>query len=224
MPAKRKTFKRKKVGAARRPNVRGIANITRSVLSIQAVPDRMNVKLAYSDIQQMTSTATANTFIVRGNSCFDPDFTGAGHQPRAYDQWAAFYNSYVVLSSTLELVPVCLTASVIVALYPKTDTTADVSVKTVLERPRMKYRTLQAGGNPSTRFTSTSSSMAILGIDKTEIFDDQYSAGTTGNPTQQWFWSVTTQHPDVASTALVSLVWKITYNVMFFNRKVLAQS
>ncbi len=34
----------------------------------------------------------------RVNSAYDPDYTGTGHQPLGFDQWAQFYNHYVVES------------------------------------------------------------------------------------------------------------------------------
>jgi hypothetical protein len=41
------------------------------------------------------------------NSIFDPDYTSTGHQPLTHDQWALFYNHYVVtnVSATLRFSP-----------------------------------------------------------------------------------------------------------------------
>jgi len=39
--------------------------------------------------------------IFRMNSAFDPDFTGTGHQPLYFDQFAAVYGQYTVLSAKL---------------------------------------------------------------------------------------------------------------------------
>lgn len=37
------------------------------------------------------------------NSLYDPDITGAGHQPRYFDQWGGFYDRYRVNGAKLEL-------------------------------------------------------------------------------------------------------------------------
>lgn len=42
------------------------------------------------------------TYVLRANSIYDPDYTGLGHQPLGYDQLAALYNHYTVLSSTVK--------------------------------------------------------------------------------------------------------------------------
>lgn len=39
----------------------------------------------------------------RLNSVYDPDLSGTGNQPVGFDQWAAFYNKYRVLSTDVEI-------------------------------------------------------------------------------------------------------------------------
>lgn len=67
--------------------------------SLQGLPQRVYVKLPYFDTGTIASAATisflAQQFRLR--SCFDPDLTGVGHQPRGFDQWvAAGYTHYRV--------------------------------------------------------------------------------------------------------------------------------
>lgn len=57
------------------------------------------VKLRYVTSQSMDApinSTAVHTF--RANSLYDPDYTILGHQPMGFDQWAAFYNKYVVVS------------------------------------------------------------------------------------------------------------------------------
>jgi hypothetical protein len=44
-----------------------------------------------------------NTHQFRLNSAYDPDLTATGHQPLGFDQWASFYNHYVVDRVTWEM-------------------------------------------------------------------------------------------------------------------------
>ena len=61
-------------------------------------PDVMQVQLTYSRSGAFTGAAPRSN-VFRGNSCFDPDFSGVGAQPRGFDQWKAFYRRYRVIAS-----------------------------------------------------------------------------------------------------------------------------
>lgn len=224
MPIRRSYSYKKRPAHRKRMHRASKPAISRTQLSLRAVPDRMTVKLSYGDILTSSTTTAATNLTIRGNGPFDPDFTAAGHQPRGFDEWSAFYDSYTVVSSKLELVPICTNGSLIIAAYPTNTTGGPATVVTALERPRMKYRTLQNLGNPSTKIVLNHSTQQILGIAKTEKFDGDYSAAVTSNPPQQWYYVVSRQHPDATTASTSSLIWKITYEVVFYNRKLLSQS
>jgi len=61
-------------------------------------PASRRVKLAYCESATLTSAFGAQAKSqFRLNGCFDPWYTSTGHQPMGFDQWALFYNHYVVL-------------------------------------------------------------------------------------------------------------------------------
>lgn len=65
-------------------------------------PNSIITKIRYCDVQALTSTIGAVTsYIYRANGIFDPDYTGAGHQPMWRDNFAAVYDNYTVLGSTI---------------------------------------------------------------------------------------------------------------------------
>lgn len=69
-------------------------------------PDRMSVKLLYSDVKTLALGAGGSSQTVfRLNSIFDPDFTGVGHQPRGHDELALMYRRYYVTGCKYEIVP-----------------------------------------------------------------------------------------------------------------------
>jgi hypothetical protein len=39
----------------------------------------------------------------RANSIYDPNLTGAGHQPLGHDQWQTFYDRYTVIGSKINI-------------------------------------------------------------------------------------------------------------------------
>lgn len=64
------------------------------------------VRLTYADNYRhdITQNGTAGpTQIFRMNSIFDPDYTGAGHQPHLRDLWASQYEYYTVLSCEYQI-------------------------------------------------------------------------------------------------------------------------
>lgn len=69
-----------------------------SLMASSVRPDRLLVKLPYSDFYtvNMVAPSTGKTQVWNLNSIYDPDRTGVGHQPLGYDQWAGFYNKYRV--------------------------------------------------------------------------------------------------------------------------------
>lgn len=64
----------------------------------QPVPDTMTTSLVYESNYATTITSINNLshYTYRLSSVFDPDYTAVGHQPLGFDQWANFYERYVV--------------------------------------------------------------------------------------------------------------------------------
>lgn len=66
-------------------------------------PKTTAVKLRYVDNIELNPTAgviASHSF--RANGIYDPDLTGVGHQPLAFDQWSAFYNHYTVVGAKIK--------------------------------------------------------------------------------------------------------------------------
>jgi hypothetical protein len=63
--------------------------------AVTGFPDRLTVSLKYSDIKTFSGiTPSAQVWYL--NSAYDPDGTGAGHQPSYFDRYAAVYGKYLV--------------------------------------------------------------------------------------------------------------------------------
>lgn len=87
----------------RRKNYRKKNQLYKIPKQMGAFSNYQIVNLRYGTQFTLDSTAigTYGNYYFRANSCFDPDDSSVGHQPRGFDQWAAFYDNYVVLGSKI---------------------------------------------------------------------------------------------------------------------------
>ena len=102
MPAKRKAFplvRNKAVYKKHRP-----ARVPRNVVA-RPFPARKTVKLTYCEVLTLNPVTgyDVTSYAFRCNSIFDPNITGAGHQPYAHDTYQSMYTHYSVKSSTIDI-------------------------------------------------------------------------------------------------------------------------
>lgn len=87
-------------GYGRRRSLR----ITTKKFRTQAVADAVWVKLKYQAFTLIPVTGTTPGILrFRGNSIYDPNQSGTGTQPLAFDQWAAFYKQFYVAASKIKI-------------------------------------------------------------------------------------------------------------------------
>lgn len=66
-------------------------------------PNKLRLKLQYVDNAEIayimnSGSAFEASYVYRGNSIYDPDLTGTGHQPYGVDELYTWYNTYTVFS------------------------------------------------------------------------------------------------------------------------------
>lgn len=129
--------------------------------------NKTTAKLRYvDDISLGVDIAGITNHVFRANSCFDPDFTGVGHQPLMFDEYALLYDQYRVLSSTIKVTPVPVdNGNHIPSLYgvfrdPDTDLTYTQGTA-IIEDQRNKggwafsgFNSYVSGKNQTTRMTT----------------------------------------------------------------------
>lgn len=150
---KRKTYKRKSY-RRRRSNLQrsGPGNIMAiAPVSNLGFPKNKIVRMRFAEGQLLTvnAGATYGEAHYHASSIYDPLTAAGGRQPLGYDQWAAFYNHYVVLGSTITV-----TASHIVGLpvraivfgcYLDDDTAAAADWTPIVESGRCAWTVLNPG-------------------------------------------------------------------------------
>lgn len=178
----RKRTKKRKPPAASKVIVRGP----------WIMPDTLFTKLPYTETFNL-SAVSYNDSIFRGNSIYDPYFSGAGHQPLAYDQLTALYNMYTVMGckATLTVIPTSSGVSqsdVQMSILASNDSGGLISYDLVSETP---YNKTKYVGNASTGPKTISSfyrTSKILGVSKRKIMDDdQFSAVYNTNPAHNYY-------------------------------------
>lgn len=192
-------------------------------------PDETQVKLKYQ-WENLVNTVAPNQYYLqtfRGNSMYDPDFSGLGNQPIGFDQWAYLYKNYRVNGCAIRATFMNFTSADADAIapyelyiVPLTDTTLSFPTSGALE------------GFPSTRKTliAPSSGSANLRTVKhyhttrkmfpsTGIKDANFSAAIGANSSSQWYFHVLLRNCLGASYGCYGyLKVEITYYASLWNR------
>jgi len=188
--------------------------------NLRVFPKQMRQTLKYvttynQALGAVSGAATSAQF--RANSLFDPDVALGGHQPYGYDQLAAMYQKYVVVSSS------CVVTLNIGSLATYSgefgvnvaDTTAPSTNRDTLMESQ--YSTWK-------NFISTNGPLSVkLNFDAAKYFDvkdlqesDDIIAAVSANPTRQAYFNVWAA-PDsglIANTVYITVA--ISYDVLFF--------
>lgn len=191
-------------------------------LSKQIVPRQHTTKLVYTTKFVMNqTTGTVWTYAYRGNSLYDPDYTGVGHQPRGYDQLAALYKGYRVNGCKLELMGVSPATGdggcMEIVAFPTVevnDLTAE-DPEYLAELPGASMMILNQG--ESKKVTLYNSTASALGITKQKARnDDIYTASVGYNPSIVWYYQLLAQVSDESTTMDAFLYLKLTYYVTWY--------
>lgn len=191
-------------------------------------PDIMRVCLPYFQRGNVAGTGITD-IVFRGNSCFDPDFTGVGAQPIGFDVWAGFYRRYRVIGSHITVYANSLDAADALAMFvvPLNTNTALTSPEQLCEQQDAKKMILglQTGDSRYvlTHYMETSK---MMGIAKNAYRNEfELSAPIGNNPTREWYWHCGLF--DVSSLLDLQnadFMFEVKYYVEFFDKETLVRS
>ncbi len=195
--------------------------IDRGIIAIAA--HTKTVTLIYSDTQVIDPTSSIATHIWSANGCFDPDITGAGHQPAGFDEYMNFYDHYQVMSSKIVAKVIApetaATANQIWAtLYLSDNTNATGSQQRVIENGLCSWSVLGSG----TRGTG------VMNLTNSFVHDKFFSrrkgdnsiGNSATNPVDGAFYMVSLTAADGGATSnTVRVVVEIQYTVRFTERR-----
>lgn len=155
--------------------------------------------------------------VFRANSCYDPDYTGAGVQPYGWDNWTAFFNRYQVLASSIT---VYMTANMTTATNPSARVFIIPSENTALANssppdlsnyPYVKQ--MKFGPNctrgVAAKFKHYATTKRICG--RTRANDNDATAAINANPNIDWFWLIYTDTSEWSVETQIYMTVKIKY-------------
>lgn len=170
--------------------------------------------------------------VFSGNSVFDPNQTGAGHQAYGFDQLSAIYQAYLVTHSTCAAGPIMpssqtypgagqwrcgLQASSISSLFlsdiASWQETGDGVTRDGMIGSNYRDANLQAV------MALKRSTSKMLGATPTTVNTAKEFSGTVStDPTSQWYWKFYIQTYDQATTGQYSCKFALTYYTLWYGR------
>lgn len=192
------------------------------------VPDRLRTKLRYTQLNSVTSTSGAIVQqLFRGNSLFDPDVTGVGHQPQGFDQYMTLYQRYIVKGCAIRVHINCNTsgANYIFTVRPSADvndTSANITVD--MEKPFAKWA-MGTQGTQARKIKSYYSTGKIEGATSSKVMiNDTFSGDGSSSPLSQWYWFISCCNADQSTTTNFNIYSELVYYCEFYDRKTLTTS
>jgi len=198
-------------------------------------PETKTVKLKYCDyftIDPQTG-GSLGSYLFRANSIYDPNYTGTGHQPLGYDQWAGLYNHYTVISSkiNISIIPNLTTSQYlpgnVVGIFLSDDVTfSGTNLTQLMEQGYTNYKYLQMyPGNGVDTLKHSFNAKRFYNVK--DVKDNQVTLGALvgSNPSEEAYFVCFVGAADsTTDTASIGCVVTMEYLVTFTEPKEIAQS
>lgn len=232
MPYKRRKYPRSKKKTIRKYRKKRWVSRPRAILS--GFPKVKVVKLRYVD-SNLTLDAGVGLIsdnVYKLNDVYDPDSTGAGHQPMGFDQWALIYKHYTVLGAKItvqakpstgsNVIPSCFGITLSSESTPISGfSSIDNLLESKLSRGWKISNVSQAGGNTNYPIvTKYFSSNKFFGT-KNVVDGAAYGALVTTSPNKLCYASVWATGTDSVDAGAFTALVTIDYIVSFSDPKVL---
>lgn len=157
-------------------------------------PDRFKIRHAYGTYQVSGALAASGvyTYSFRGNSVYDPDFSGVGTTAFSYTQCSALYNRYRVIASklTFELIDTGTTPLQVVLTASISNSPPGAWPQIVGGRHIAKGA-VATGGPINWDHTASATTAKIFGVPNSQVMSEDDFAGLVGsNPNNVWYWHI----------------------------------
>lgn len=207
MPSKQnKRSKRQK--KQKSPGVTGLTTVK------LGMPDRLMTTMSYGTYILGAPAAGAQSWnSFRGNSVYDPDFSGGGTTAFTYSQLSLIYNRYRVLGSRI-VVEITNYGTVplrcaIVASITNTPPTASL----LPGQRHVAQGMIGTTGTVGWKHVASARTARIFGVPEKQVLaEDDFAGLVGGNPNNVWYWHLVFFNPGAAAGACNVSV-RIEYDV-----------
>lgn len=203
----------------RRFGKRKFSKPTVSRFGTTVVPDKVILKMRYCQSIQRDLLLPIDEYVFRGNSLFDPDFTGGGTQPLGFDQWANFYSKYRVNGSKITVLAVNTSSAnnMFISLIPSLISTGVTTTADAISTPYSRYSFMSVlSSQPKTVLKSYMTTGKLSG--QNVRYEDNYEAAMGANPVNVWYWIIDAQSNNGVSNLQYQIIVIITYYCTLFER------
>ncbi len=168
-------------------------------LPIGGFPNRIKVKLRYVSEESINAgVGLVGKHTFSANGMFDPDISGAGHQPANFDVWIpGIYNHYTVIESKISVRVTPGATSInpcyLGILLTDTGTRADaMAVDEVMEQRKGRYaKYINVNANYQPRITKSFKASSFFGKTESSIINaGSYRGNSAANPTEGAFFEI----------------------------------
>lgn len=202
------------------------------VLSKAPIPNKFAAKLRYAQSGAVNPgiSGIPGVQVFNASSCFDPDTTGIGHQPRGFDQWMTMFDHYTVIGSKIT-VSYSVNGqaddrAIVLGVNLKDDGTVYTDKNDYMEGRNVSSKLVSGGATGDARsctLTKHYSPKKFLGITK-PLAGSLIRGSATSNPSENAYfhcWAAPTGTADLDSIAYQVV---IDYLVVFTEPKNPSQS
>lgn len=197
------------------------------------IPKSTIAKLRYAAVEDRVFGAiiAQDDYVFCANDCFDPDYTGSGHQPRGFDQYMSMFDHFTVVGSKITVTATNTSSTVastpIVVGLALTDNNASITTawEDMMERSDIMTRTLAHPEGSKASATVWNKFSAKKFFTRGDVMDDPNLKGTAGaSPYERAWYHIVLATPTIVADRTVNLNVLIDYIVVFSEPKLPASS
>ncbi len=203
--------------------------------SLTPFPSRFTTTVKYVSFGSLTSGTAGvvgGQYVFRLNSIYDPDQTGAGHQPYGHDTLATLYGKYLVRKVKVRIIfsnPSADGVATCLAITPSNSGPfgmAGNTAEAIAEKPQCRVALLNNTGSQVETWDATIDLAKLEGLTAAQYFAEagQYGAAFGANPVLTPYISVALA--DIVQTGALTCQFgvELEYHVECYERNVLGQS
>lgn len=190
----------------------------------------LKAQMLYTSNQGITLVSVGSnpgTHVFSLNSLFDPDFTGAGHQPRGYDQLMLMYDHYTVINCKVRIDAHNNEANrgayIIATVRDSGTTSNNFTDYTESLNSQWKILGVEASGSADKNIMLNINPNEFLGRSHS-LADPDLKGGATSSPIEQAFLHVSGMGIDQFTACSINVMVTLEYTVILTEPKQPAQS